>query len=198
MYRDRGFWWWECVAQVVLEVVLEAVLYIGHAMSRCDDAVCYESCLSMSRYAGCCCPSTTTPSQVPKFCCQTSSHSKIFLHTQSTMKDLCKNWWNRIRSRPDSDRIQALPISSPRSINDEFHSLGPMSPVSPGDFVTEDYVDMADDQRDGFYRYSASIYGDDTPSPTGSLIVRPSSNDDLSDHFIVTFFPPPHVSHPFG
>jgi hypothetical protein len=63
----------------------------------------------------------------------------------------------------------------------------------------ETYVDTAEDQRDGFYRYSASIYEEDNKSTTGSLILRPSpSNEESSGEFVVCFFPhsfevsPPH------
>lgn len=116
------------------------------------------------------------------------------------MKDSRKGWWtnylSKLRSkrefRRDAHRITALSISSPRSNSDEFHSLGPMSPVSPEDFVrTESYFNVAKDQGDDCYKYSASIYEEDIKSSTESLGLRPSpTSDEFSNDFMVGFFLP--------
>lgn len=65
-----------------------------------------------------------------------------------------------------------------------------MSPVSPEDFVrTESYVNVANDQGDDCYRYSASIYEEDIKSSTESLVLRPNpTSDEFSNDSTVGFF----------
>lgn len=111
------------------------------------------------------------------------------------MKESRKAWWKlylsklRFKRESEGPRLHGFTISNP-SVSDEFHSLGPMRPVGPQDFITESSSDVATGQKDDDYRDSSSYYEEGTISPTGSFILRPiPTSDDFSEDFVVSYFP---------